>query len=145
MTTLVRIYTMNNPYPGARQADYFNNAIRRISITTSRSIGTPSSSVTLTASNTASSTSTHTSTPTSSSTMAAAASMLVNVSVTTLAGGSGGGFADGIGVLARFNTPEGVAVDPTGSFALIVRRIVNAWCMDQAPVVACHVSHASVC
>ncbi len=39
--------------------------------------------------------------------------------VTTLAGSSTGGFQDGTGTSAFFNAPNGVSIDPTGSYALI--------------------------
>ncbi len=38
--------------------------------------------------------------------------------VTTLAG-SGAGYADGVGTLAKFNEPRGIALSPDGSYALI--------------------------
>ena len=42
---------------------------------------------------------------------------------TTLAGSGSAGFLDGAGVSARFNVPHGVAIDPSGTFALVgVRR-----------------------
>lgn len=49
------------------------------------------------------------------------ASQLVGT-VMTLAGGDGGIFSgsnDGIGTLARFNSPNAVAIDPLGNFALV--------------------------
>ncbi len=42
--------------------------------------------------------------------------------VTTLAG-NGGGYADGVGTLAKFNEPRGVALSPDGSYALITDRL----------------------
>jgi hypothetical protein len=42
--------------------------------------------------------------------------------VTTVAGSAGvTGSADGTGSIARFNHPQEAAIDPTGTFALIVR------------------------
>jgi DNA-binding beta-propeller fold protein YncE len=41
--------------------------------------------------------------------------------VTTLAG-DGAGYADGVGTMAKFNQPGGVAVSPDGSYALITDR-----------------------
>ncbi len=53
--------------------------------------------------------------------------------VTTLAGSSTGGFADGVGAFAMFRRPRGISIDSTGTYALIadgennrVRRIVIA-------------------
>ncbi len=42
--------------------------------------------------------------------------------VTTLAG-NGSGFADGVGTLAKFNEPRGIALSPDGSYALITDRL----------------------
>ena len=41
---------------------------------------------------------------------------------TTLAGSGTQGFLDGAGGSARFNDPNGVAIDPSGTFALVVVR-----------------------
>ena len=41
--------------------------------------------------------------------------------VTTLAG-SGWGFGDGAGDSAKFSVPAGVAIDPSGDFALVAVR-----------------------
>ena len=45
-------------------------------------------------------------------------------SVSTIAGGTVG-YADGVGSLARFDRPLGVVIDPTGTFALVVRGAVS--------------------
>lgn len=42
-------------------------------------------------------------------------------SVTTLAGSTTAGTANGVGAFARFSNPFGASVDAYGSFALIVR------------------------
>ena len=42
---------------------------------------------------------------------------------TTVAGSGSGGFSNGVGAAARFNSPYGVAVDPSGSFALVAVRV----------------------
>ena len=42
---------------------------------------------------------------------------------TTLAGSGNQGFLDGVGGSAKFNNPDGIAIDPSGTFALVgVRR-----------------------
>ena len=41
---------------------------------------------------------------------------------TTLAGSGTQGFLDGAGGSARFNRPSGVAIDPSGGYALVVVR-----------------------
>ena len=41
---------------------------------------------------------------------------------TTLAGSGTQGFLDGAGGSARFNMPSGVAIDPSGTFALVAVR-----------------------
>ena len=41
--------------------------------------------------------------------------------MTTLAGGPAPGNTDGLGAAAKFNYPNGIAVDAAGRFALIVR------------------------
>ena len=41
---------------------------------------------------------------------------------TTLAGSGSGGFLDGPGAIARFNSPLGVAIDPSGTFTLVAVR-----------------------
>ena len=46
--------------------------------------------------------------------------------VTTLAGGSGAGFTDGVGTSARFNSPFGLAVMPDGLSLLVVEQGNNA-------------------
>ncbi len=58
---------------------------------------------------------------------------IVSSHVSTLAGSSTGGFQDGVGTSAIFNSPQGVSIDPTGMYALIadyasqrIRRIVIA-------------------
>ena len=46
---------------------------------------------------------------------------LSSVAVTTLAGNPvSRGFKDGFGTNAQFDSPGGVAIDPTGSYALVV-------------------------
>lgn len=45
--------------------------------------------------------------------------------MTTVAGAWSPGFADGYGSGARFNYPEGVAMDAAGSFAILVRDDVR--------------------
>jgi DNA-binding beta-propeller fold protein YncE len=40
--------------------------------------------------------------------------------VTTLAGSGNAAWADGIGILASFNSPTGISIDPSGTFALVV-------------------------
>ena len=42
--------------------------------------------------------------------------------VTTLAG-NGAGYADGVGTMAKFNQPRGVAISPDGSYALITDAV----------------------
>lgn len=43
--------------------------------------------------------------------------------VTTLAGGNNGYYqADGVGTMASFYNPQGVAMDAAGAVALVVRR-----------------------
>jgi DNA-binding beta-propeller fold protein YncE len=44
---------------------------------------------------------------------------IASLQVTTLAGSSTGGFQDGTGTNAIFNAPNGVSIDPTGTYALI--------------------------
>ena len=41
---------------------------------------------------------------------------------TTLAGSGSRGFLDGAGGSARFNHPAGIAIDPSGGFALVAVR-----------------------
>ena len=41
---------------------------------------------------------------------------------TTLAGTGTLGFLDGDGAIAKFNYPRGIAIDPSGTFALVVVR-----------------------
>ena len=41
---------------------------------------------------------------------------------TTLAGSGSAGFSNGAGGSARFNYPSGVAIDPSGTFALVAVR-----------------------
>ena len=41
---------------------------------------------------------------------------------TTLAGSGSRGFLDGAGGSARFNGPVGIAIDPSGTFALVAVR-----------------------
>ena len=41
---------------------------------------------------------------------------------TTLAGSGIRGFGDGVGVTARFKYPNDIAIDPTGTFALVAVR-----------------------
>ena len=41
---------------------------------------------------------------------------------TTLAGSGTGGFRDGAGGSARFSGPIGIAIDPSGTFALVAVR-----------------------
>ena len=41
---------------------------------------------------------------------------------TTLAGSGSAGFRDGAGGSARFNSPHGVAIDPSGTFTLVAVR-----------------------
>jgi DNA-binding beta-propeller fold protein YncE len=53
---------------------------------------------------------------------------MTNANVTTLAGSGQGTSVDGIGSMARFFNPYGVAIDPTGAYALVaeyprIRRI----------------------
>ena len=43
---------------------------------------------------------------------------------TTLAGSGTPGDSDGVGTSARFSSPQGVAIDPSGAFALVA---VRAW------------------
>ena len=38
---------------------------------------------------------------------------------TTLAGSGTGGFLDGAGAIARFNYPKGIAIEPSGGYALV--------------------------
>lgn len=52
---------------------------------------------------------------------------LSSMSVTTIAGSSVTGYADGRGTLATFVKPYGIAINAKGSFALIVRVIMGAW------------------
>jgi len=47
---------------------------------------------------------------------------LATNSVTTLAGSSTAGFLNGVGTNARFDYPSGVAIDPSGTFALVTVR-----------------------
>lgn len=64
--------------------------------------------------------------------------------VTTLAGGATSGRADGVGVAATFYSPEGIAVDASGTFALVVRvesvedgesgwSDIGSWCSIATP------------
>ena len=46
--------------------------------------------------------------------------IIASRTVSTLAGGSGSGSADGAGAVATFVDPNAVAIDPTGSFAIVV-------------------------
>merc|ERR1740124_770483 len=41
---------------------------------------------------------------------------------TTLAGTGARGFANGVGTSAQFDDPHGVAIDPTGTFALVADK-----------------------
>ncbi len=43
--------------------------------------------------------------------------------VTTLAGGYGGGYADGVGSAAMLYVPMGVAMDAAGTFAIVVSNL----------------------
>ncbi len=45
---------------------------------------------------------------------------IVSLQVTALAGSGAAGFQDGLGASVIFNTPLGVTIDPTGTYALIV-------------------------
>ena len=38
---------------------------------------------------------------------------------TTLAGTGSAGFLDGAGAIARFNYPKGIAIEPSGGYALV--------------------------
>ena len=45
---------------------------------------------------------------------------------TTLAGSDTRGFLDGAGAVAKFNRPSGIAIDPSGGFALVAVRALPA-------------------
>ena len=47
---------------------------------------------------------------------------LATGATTTLAGSGSAGFLDGDGANAEFNNPAGIAIDPTGTFALVTVR-----------------------
>ena len=45
--------------------------------------------------------------------------LIASGSVTTLAGSSSSGNADGIGTFSSFNSPRGIVIDPRGTFVLV--------------------------
>ena len=47
---------------------------------------------------------------------------IANGTTTTLAGSGTRGFLDGDGAIAKFHYPWGVAIDPSGTFALVAVR-----------------------
>ena len=44
---------------------------------------------------------------------------IANGATSTLAGSGTGGFLDGAGAIARFNYPKGIAIEPSGGYALV--------------------------
>ena len=42
---------------------------------------------------------------------------------TTLAGTGSAGFLDGAGAIARFQYPRGIAIEPSGGYALVAVRV----------------------
>ena len=48
--------------------------------------------------------------------------LALNGATSTLAGSGTGGFLDGDGAVAKFNYPRGIAIDPSGTFALVAVR-----------------------
>lgn len=51
--------------------------------------------------------------------------VISSATVTTIAG-DGQGFVDGVGTLARFTNAMFIAFDPTGTYVLVVRRLVRS-------------------
>ena len=48
---------------------------------------------------------------------------LATGATTTLAGSGSAGFLDGDGAIAQFDYPAGVAIDPSGGYALVAVRV----------------------
>lgn len=63
---------------------------------------------------------------------------LATALVTTLAGSASDGFVDGVGTSAAFSTPDGIAIDSAGMFAIVVdtnNEVVRRIDLSSSPIV----------
>ena len=68
---------------------------------------------------------------------------IANGATTTLAGSGTFGYLDGARGIARFSYPSGVAIDPSGTFALVVVRASTASRASRHPADGTPASHTA--